>query len=1303
VDLEFDASSWTNGLLPAGYGFSDVATDLTDEMTNKAPSLYVRKTFDVTADQAASMASLELLIQYNDGFVAYLNGREVARANCGPTNHYVFFDEPACNVSTTEDLVVIPLGAASSWLVPGSNVIAIQAHNAEQPSTVDVPSEITRHEPTPEFRLNAGLRLADAEPVEFIPAGSAAGAWQYFVGLTEPSGGVVDLGLLLGTFVPPIGQEKDYDQPSAFSDWVELQNLGDTRTNLGGWSLTDDLALPSKWRFPADTWVEAGAFLVVMCDSRDAANAPAGPATRLHANFKLNSDGGGLALFDGNGQWMDGFQVDYPSQVSFCSYGRRPDDPQQFGYLAYATPGGTNVGTVYAGRPGPVKFLDGSGVALPGGIYPGPTLTLSLSDATPGAIIRYTLDGSEPSEWNGTVYSQPLLLQQPDDKTANVVRARAFSSGWVASKVETATYVMEQPAALTNMATLLLTGDPNRGWYAPDGLLSIIGGQWAPVGPDFIWVANGPQSYDFALAAGSPAEREAYLEYYFPPGLYPTNQQPARSNVGLRVSGSDYGRPRLRLSRAATSSPWPPLDSTEKPSFNVFFGGDFGPGTLDYSLYTNYTVKTFKYLRLRAGANDIANPFITDELVRRLWLDLGHVGARGLFCSLYVNGVYKGVYNVCERFRQPFFQEHYRSQANWDVDYIWDWVDGDSTALDQLTVTLDLDMGDLANWQSVTNALDIDNAADYYLLNIYSAMSDWPGSNFVISRERSAGPDSRFRFGVWDAEGGFNAIGAAGNAHGPDYNTIMNDLVVDPTNDNYLAPVTHIFRRLATCPEFQLRFADRINRHMFNGGVLDDRQPEGTGHLQSHFAALLNELVQEVGQAVEYNSGRPLDRSAFNSWMSPISGRRTYLLSTNGQGMFRDAGFWPVTEPPVFSQFGGTVSNGFLLAMSSVVATDGQTSQIYFTVDGNDPRLVGGDLSPSAFVYSNPVAITRVVTIKARARNQTTSEWSPLTEATFAPEAVPASFENLAILELMYHPPDSTVAETTAGYKNADDFEFVRLQNIGPAPIDLQGVRFTKGVTFDFSNGSTRFLNPGANVLVVANLKAFQLRYGLACETPVAGEYTGKFSNGGEQVQLTAANNDVIRDFVYGDKVPWPVAADGKGPSLLVVGVESNPDLSNPSNWTVSACPGGLPCGNAPSQTYDVWRSLYWSGVDATNNFVSGPNADPDGDGLINFVEYALGLDPRHASQAPQVIPALEVDSAGSHLTLQLRVLPGASDALFSWEISQDLQNWSAAGETVQILAQQGLPDGRADWKYIYNPTNNVQDHCFLRARVSRP
>ena len=43
------------------------------------------------------------------------------------------------------------------------------------------------------------------------------------------------------------------------SDWIEIQNLGDTAVDLGGYYLTDDANLLTRWRFPA-THLAAGEF-----------------------------------------------------------------------------------------------------------------------------------------------------------------------------------------------------------------------------------------------------------------------------------------------------------------------------------------------------------------------------------------------------------------------------------------------------------------------------------------------------------------------------------------------------------------------------------------------------------------------------------------------------------------------------------------------------------------------------------------------------------------------------------------------------------------------------------------------------------------------------------------------------------------------------------------------------------------------------------------------------------------------------------------------------------------------------------
>jgi hypothetical protein len=417
--------------------------------------------------------------------------------------------------------------------------------------------------------------------------------------------------------------------------------------------------------------------------------------------------------------------------------------------------------------------------------------------------------------------------------------------------------------------------------------------------------------------------------------------------------------------------------------------------------------------------------------------------------------------------------------------------------------------------------------------------------------------------------------------------------------------------------------------------------------------------------------------------------------------MLRDSGFWPLTEPPVFSQPGGTVPPGYSLSMTSSVATPGQTAAIHYTLDGSDPRLPGGSLNPAAQLYAAPLALTALCTVKARARNNFTSEWSPLTEATFAPAAVPASATNLVIAEIMYHPPDATAAEEAADFDDADDFEFVRLLNIAPVPVDLAGVRFTDGIVFDFTSGARRYLNPGASVLVVANLAAFQLRYGHGCDDLIAGLYAGRLANSGERLLLVDASGATLRELTYADGPPWPPAADGDGPSLILIDPATNPDHANPANWTPSVMPGGMPSGSIQPQSYTRWRELYWAPAAATNDLLSGPAADYDADSLDNFIEYAFGLDPRRASLLPAPAPALEWIGDQRRLTLSLRVAPGAADAQLYWEASPDLVDWAPADPPLELLETVLGADGSARCKYAEPASALDQPARFLRPRLN--
>jgi hypothetical protein len=219
----------------------------------------------------------------------------------------------------------------------------------------------------------------------------------------------------------------------------------------------------------------------------------------------------------------------------------------------------------------------------------------------------------------------------------------------------------------------------------------------------------------------------------------------------------------------------------------------------------------------------------------------------------------------------------------------------------------------------------------------------------------------------------------------------------------------------------------------------------------------------------------------------------------------------------------------------------------------------------------------------------------------------------------------------------------------------------------------------------------------------IAGEYAANFSNGGERVQLVASNNVVLRDFTYETSAPWPATADGHGPSLVLRQPWSNPNPAEPANWAASAVPGGLPGGVAPQQSYAAWRALYWDTASATNNSISGPSADPDGDGVCNFLEYTFGLDPHNASAHPQPVAAIESVNGDLRLTLAFRMAPGAQDANLTWEVSSDLRNWSAPTNVFQLLSTEPCLDGTESVKYMYTTLLTSSASRFVRLRITGP
>ncbi len=124
-------SDWERGKSPIGYGEPAIATDL-NEMQTAYTTVYLRREFQVADPDRYHR--LLLSVTADDGFIAYLNGREVNRVNVGPEEGPVPHDAVAVSIYQ-EPHAPFEIWLDPNLLRPGRNVLAIQGLNASTKSS----------------------------------------------------------------------------------------------------------------------------------------------------------------------------------------------------------------------------------------------------------------------------------------------------------------------------------------------------------------------------------------------------------------------------------------------------------------------------------------------------------------------------------------------------------------------------------------------------------------------------------------------------------------------------------------------------------------------------------------------------------------------------------------------------------------------------------------------------------------------------------------------------------------------------------------------------------------------------------------------------------------------------------------------------------------------------------------------------------------------------------------------------------------------------------------------------------------
>ena len=128
-DENFDPNQWTNGIGGFGYGDNDDTTIIPSTI-----SLYLRKKFDVV-DKSKFLAGI-LHADYDDAFVAYLNGVEIARSNIGTVGNIPPYNQTSDTYQEAflyrglqPEAYVLNRQSIENILRNGENVLAIQVHN----------------------------------------------------------------------------------------------------------------------------------------------------------------------------------------------------------------------------------------------------------------------------------------------------------------------------------------------------------------------------------------------------------------------------------------------------------------------------------------------------------------------------------------------------------------------------------------------------------------------------------------------------------------------------------------------------------------------------------------------------------------------------------------------------------------------------------------------------------------------------------------------------------------------------------------------------------------------------------------------------------------------------------------------------------------------------------------------------------------------------------------------------------------------------------------------------------------------
>jgi hypothetical protein len=523
------------------------------------------------------------------------------------------------------------------------------------------------------------------------------------------------------------------------------------------------------------------------------------------------------------------------------------------------------------------------------GYYESPfSLKISVSDMD--ATIYYTTNGDTPRPATALRYSDKISVT-----TTIIVRAAAFNQGKPQTSIGVRTFLFPSAILGQTGAQLPITWGSNGSQPIPAHYEMSVA--FAKNAASHRKLVEGLRSLPalsivtdqdnlFSAETGiylHPAERGAAWERPATIELFNANGRNGfQIDCGFRIHGG--------MSRQPEESP--------KHSFRLVFRERYGNNALRFPLFGTGGGQEFNDLILRAGNNDSwldsdgihrrQATYIRDEWMRRSMQAMGYPSARGSFVHLYLNGLYWGLYNLCER-PSPSWLTTNQTNAVAEFDFRkGDRTEsGDDAIWSQMLALANSGVSDDRNYGEIGQLLDLPALADYMILNFYAGNSDWDRSaNWIAARPRT--PDGRFRFFVWDAER---------TLEDPAINTLDFDDDESPLR---------LFHKLSENAAFRKLFAARVQRLLFDSGPLSpETSEERYRTLADSVAKAMTSEAARWGnyrrELYPFKTGPYEGYTAEKHWQPEVNRILTrYFPQRRGAvlNQFRERGLFPVIETP---------------------------------------------------------------------------------------------------------------------------------------------------------------------------------------------------------------------------------------------------------------------------------------------------------------------------------------------------------------------------------------------------------------------